>query len=268
MAEAAARALDARYTAAQVVESMAGRGVRGRLNGSEVVVGSHAMFHETRQDCQGFHEAVRSAEAAGQTVVLVGRDGVLQGFISVADRVRPATAPALRSLKELNPSYRIIMLTGDNQTVASVIASEIGAIDEVFSGLLPGDKAGAVQSLEARHGRVAMVGDGINDAPALAQASVGIAMGGTGSDQAMETANVVLMQDDLSHLPDLLRTSSRAERIIRQNIAFSLAIKGLFLLLTLPGLATMWMAVFADMGASLLVTFNGMRMLARDRGRQ
>jgi Zn2+/Cd2+-exporting ATPase len=153
------------------------------------------------------------------------------------------------------------MLTGDNLAVAKEIASQVGAVDDVRAGLMPEDKVGAVRGLLDQYGPTAMVGDGVNDAPALAASMVGIAMGGAGSAQAMETADVVLMQDDLTHLPALLRTSRRTRRIIIQNIAFSLAIKAAFLLLTLPGLATLWMAVFADMGASLLVTLNGMRML-------
>jgi Cd2+/Zn2+-exporting ATPase len=153
----------------------------------------------------------------------------------------------------------MVMLTGDNPIVAQTIASRVGAVDEVRASLLPEDKLEAVRDLQRRYGAVAMVGDGINDAPALAAAAVGIAMGGAGTAQAMETADMVLMQDSLARLPKAVSMSRKALVIIRQNIAFSLVIKGLFLLLTIPGWATLWMAVFADMGASLIVTANGMR---------
>jgi Cd2+/Zn2+-exporting ATPase len=153
------------------------------------------------------------------------------------------------------------MLTGDNPVVAEQIATRLGGIDVVRAGLLPEGKMEAVKALQSEYGPLAMVGDGVNDAPALAASTVGIAMGGAGSAQAMETADIVLMQDDLRRLPDLLRTSHRAQRVIWQNIIFSLALKGLFIMLTLFGATTLWMAVFADMGASLLVTLNGMRLL-------
>lgn len=261
LSEAQARALTHRYAPAEAVQSLAGRGVLGTLNEATVLVGSHAFFHAYEMDCQGLHEQIEAAEADGQTVLLVGRDGRLQGFIGVADAVRPSGRAVLQAIKALDPTARLVMLTGDNAIVAEAVAKEVGAVDEVRADLLPEDKVEAIRALRTAYGLTAMVGDGINDAPALALASVGIAMGGAGSAQAMETADVVLMQDDLTRLPDLLRTSRRAQRVIRQNIAFSLLIKGLFLLLTLPGLATMWMAVFADMGASLLVTLNGMRLL-------
>ena len=193
--------------------------------------------------------------------MLVGKDDSLLGYVTVADAPRPTSAEALRQLKAIIPPIHTVMLTGDNPVVAGKVALALGSLDEVRAGLLPEEKLDAVRNLQAQHGLVLMVGDGVNDAPALAAADAGIAMGGAGSAQAMETANVVLMQDDLTHLPGTILTARLTQKIIKQNIAFSLAIKAAFLLLTLPGLATLWMAVFADMGASLLVTLNGMRML-------
>jgi Zn2+/Cd2+-exporting ATPase len=259
--EAAYRGLGLHMNAAHDVQALAGQGVQGRVNGSLVTVGSHTLFHERYDECEQLHPYVQAAEALGHGVMLVSRDEQVLGFVSVADLPRQTSQAALQSIKAHNPDIHLVMLTGDNPAVAQKIADQVGAVDEVRAGLMPEDKLGAVHGLLAQYGLTAMVGDGVNDAPALAASSVGIAMGGAGSAQAMETADVVLMQDDLAHLPDTLRTSQRAHRIILQNIAFSLAVKAAFLLLTLPGLATLWMAVFADMGASLLVTLNGMRML-------
>lgn len=152
------------------------------------------------------------------------------------------------------------MLTGDNERTAQAIAGQAG-VDEVRANLRPEQKVKALEALLIEHGRVAMVGDGVNDAPALARASVGVAMGGAGSDQALETADVVLLGDDLRKLPTLIALSRRAWRVVRQNIALSLGIKAVFMALALLGVATLWMAVFADMGASLIVIFNGMRLL-------
>jgi Cd2+/Zn2+-exporting ATPase len=155
---------------------------------------------------------------------------------------------------------RTVMLTGDNEATARAIAAA-AHVDEVQAGLLPEQKVAAVEALLASHGTVAMVGDGVNDAPALARASVGIAMGAAGTDTALETADVALMADDLGRLPFAVRLSRRARAIIRQNVVLSLGIKAVFLVLAVAGVATLWMAVFADMGASLIVTFNGMRLL-------
>ncbi len=258
--EAELRGLAGRFGPAETVEALAGRGVRGEVGGQTITIGSHAYYHEQHGEHDAIHDLIARAEAAGQTTLLVSREDELLGFVSVADVPRKASGDALRRLKQVGGAHTI-MLTGDNQAVANSIAATIGGIDEVRADLLPADKVDAVTALKEQHGAVAMVGDGINDAPALAAATVGVAMGGAGSAQAMETADVVLMQDDLARLPDAVLTSRRAGRIIQQNIAFSLALKGAFVLLTLPGWATMWMAVFADMGASLLVTLNGMRLL-------
>ena len=259
VAEAQARGLLHTYPAAEDMRSLPGQGVSGTTNGQVVYVGSHSLFHEQYEHCNGLHEQVQAAEAAGETVMLVGRNTEVLGFVSLADTIRPTSQSALQGLKAIDPRIKTVMLTGDNPMVAAQVAANLGQIDTVEASLMPDEKLGAVQALQAQSGGVVMVGDGVNDAPALAAASVGIAMGGAGSAQAMETADIILMQDDLARLPDLVRTSRRTRQIILQNITFSLAIKAAFLILTLPGWATLWMAVFADMGASLLVTLNGLR---------
>jgi Cd2+/Zn2+-exporting ATPase len=259
--EVSRRGIGLHAESAQEVQALTGQGVQGRVNGSIVTVGSHILFHERYTECEEIHPYVQEAEAQGHTVMLVSKDEEVLGFVSVADAARETSAAALREIKSLDADMHLVMLTGDNPRVAHEIAAQIGAVDAVRAGLMPEDKVAAVEDLISQYGLTAMVGDGVNDAPALAASTVGVAMGGAGSAQAMETADVVLMQDDLTHLPDTLRRSRRAQKIIQQNIAFSLLVKVAFLALTLPGLATLWMAVFADMGASLLVTLNGMRML-------
>ena len=155
---------------------------------------------------------------------------------------------------------KTVMLTGDHRNVAESVASQIGGLDEIRAGLLPEDKLGVIRQLQAG-GTVAMIGDGINDAPALAQADIGIAMGGGGTAQAMETADVVLMQDDLRSIPLVLRVSRQTRRVVQQNITLSLVLKVAVLGLAIPGIASLWLAVLADVGATLIVTLNGMRLL-------
>jgi Cd2+/Zn2+-exporting ATPase len=181
------------------------------------------------------------------------------GVIGVADVVRPEAEEVIAHLRP-HCVEKTVMLTGDNEGTARVIARNLG-VDEYRAGLLPEDKVAAIGELQQRYGDVAMVGDGVNDAPALAAATIGIAMGTAGSDTALETADVALMADDLTRLPIYIHLGRRTLRIIRFNIAFSLAIKGMFLLLALAGKATLWMAVAADMGASLLVIGNSLRLL-------
>jgi Cd2+/Zn2+-exporting ATPase len=263
LAEAEARNLTHVYPAAEGVQALAGRGVRGSLNGKQVLVGSHTLFHEQEIYGEHYHDTVQQAEAEGQTVMLISQERHVLGYVSMIDTLRQSSRTALAELKALDARIHTVMLTGDNQAVAEKIAAKVGNIDEVRAGLLPEGKLQAVQELQVKYGNVVMVGDGVNDAPALAAASVGVAMGGAGSAQAMETADVVLMQSDLAQLPGAVRRSRQAHAIVMQNISFSLAIKAVFLLLTLPGWATLWMAVFADMGASLLVILNGMRMLKK-----
>jgi Cd2+/Zn2+-exporting ATPase len=260
VAEAEARGLAHRYASATSVQALAGQGVQGRVEGRTVTVGSHALFDESYPHPDALCEGARVAENSGQTVMMVGQGEEVRGFIAVADTLRRASREALHALKRIDPAIRTVMLTGDNPAAAEAIAAAVG-VDEVRAELLPEDKVDVVRALQAEHGAVAMVGDGINDAPALASATVGVAMGGAGTAQAMETADVVLMQDELGRLPDAVRTGRSARRVIAQNVALSLGIKAAFLVMVLAGLATMWMAVFADMGASLLVTLNGMRLL-------
>jgi Cd2+/Zn2+-exporting ATPase len=249
---------------AEGVEALTGRGVRGQVRGHGLTVGNHIYVHEHDPElidsplCDGVH----AAQAAGQTVMVVRDDccGV-RGYIAVADRPRPGVAAVVSGLQKVGIDHTV-MLTGDNEATALAIAAAAG-IDAVKAELMPADKVAAIESLLDEHGAVAMVGDGVNDAPALARATVGIAMGAAGTDTALETADVALMADDLSKLPFAVRLSQRTRAIIRQNVALSLGIKAVFLALAIAGMATLWMAVFADVGASLLVTFNGMRLLRR-----
>ncbi|TAL20257.1 MAG: HAD family hydrolase, partial [Aquabacterium sp.] len=194
----------------------------------------------------------------GRTVTLLLDDRQVLAVFAVADTIRPNAREAVTDLRELG--LKVVMLTGDNAATAKAIAAEAG-IEDARGPLLPEDKLTAVEELQRAHGAVAMVGDGINDAPALAKADIGVAMGGAGTDTAMEAADVVVMNDDLRRLPDTIRLSRRTHAVLWQNISFALVVKGLFFVLTLAGITTMWMAVFADMGASLLVVGNGLRLL-------
>ena len=244
------------------VQAHPGKGVSGVIgNGQKVAVGSRGLFAE---DQAGWREVAPHADAAqqaGQTIMYVARDDKVVGYIGVQDEIREDSARALAMLGKMQPPIRRVMLTGDNPQAADRVARQITGIDEVHAGLLPDQKLAEIEKLSKGNHAVAMVGDGINDAPALARADIGIAMGGGGTAQAMETADVVLMQDDLSHVPLALRMARKSRAIIKQNIALSLALKLAFLALAIPGIATLWMAVLADVGATLLVTLNGMRLL-------
>jgi Zn2+/Cd2+-exporting ATPase len=250
--------------------ALPGRGVEAVVNGGRVVVGSERLFVELGVVDAPAIAAARELEGAGHTVMLVGQVPVgavagtppaVLGAIAVADGVRPAAAAALDELRAAG-IRRIVMLTGDNDSTARAIAAVLGpSLDEVRASLLPEDKVAAVEALRSDYGPVLMVGDGINDAPAMAAADVSVAMGTAGTDVALETADIALMADDLAQLPVLVRLARKAERIIRSNITFALAIKAVFVVLAATGLATLWMAVLADMGASLLVIGNGLRAL-------
>jgi Cd2+/Zn2+-exporting ATPase len=247
---------------AEGVQALAGRGVQGRVNGNLVTVATHSYIHETDPalPAGAFCDAVEAAEAAGRTAMIVRNDCCgLRGYIAVADTLRPEVPQILAALRRAGIE-RTVMLTGDNQATAEAVAAAAG-VDAMQAELLPEQKVAAIEGLLARYGAVGMVGDGVNDAPALARATVGIAMGAAGTDTALETADVALMGDDLSQLAFVIRLSRRARAVIGQNVALALGIKAVFLGLAAAGLATLWMAVFADVGASLIVTFHGMRLL-------
>jgi Cd2+/Zn2+-exporting ATPase len=236
-----------------------GKGATARFNGRQYWVGSHRYLEEQHQETEDVHHRLEAMAQTGRTVVVVGNDTHVCGLIAVADTVRPEATVALQALRETGVQH-LVILTGDNQGTADSIARETG-VDEVHAELLPADKVTAVEALVARYGTVAMVGDGVNDAPAMGRATLGIAMGAAGSDAAIETADIALMADDLAKLPWLIRHSRRTLTIIRQNIGFSLLVKAVFVILTFLGSASLWAAIAADMGASLIVIFNGLRLL-------
>jgi Zn2+/Cd2+-exporting ATPase len=246
-------------TAAEAFESLPGRGAVGRVNGSEVIVGSHRLFEERRLCSPEVEATLRALSARGQGTVIVGADGAPIGVIGVADRIREAASDTVQMLRGQGVEH-VVLLTGDHADAARTLADSLG-LDDFRADLLPEDKAAAVQDLQQRYGRLAMIGDGVNDAPALATADVGIAMGVAGTDAALETADVALMADELPKIPYALRLSRATSRNIRINIAFSLLLKSAFLVMAVTGAATLWMAVVADMGASLVVIANSLRLL-------
>jgi len=244
------------------VRALAGRGAEGDVRGMRVVVGNHRLFEE-RSLCSPRIEAELDVlESGGRTPVLVARDDVTVGVIGIADRPRESSRGALDLLRHQGVDA-VVMLTGDSAGTARAIAGELG-VDEFRAELLPEDKVAAIEELRRQYGTVAMVGDGINDAPALASADVGIAMGAAGSDAALETADVALMTDELLKIPYTLRLSRATLRNIKVNLGISLVMKAAFVGLAVAGLATLWMAVVADTGASVLVIANAMRLLKTD----
>lgn len=236
----------------------AGRGVEGSINGQRYYLGNERMLQELGLLRDADSQQVASLQEQGLSVSLLASDDGVLGWFAVQDPVKPTTADAVRQLNAMG--LQTLMLSGDNQRVAHSIAATAG-ISRVHAGLLPEDKLEIINSLQQQGLKVAMVGDGINDAPALAQADIGCAMGVAGTDTAVETADVALMDDDLHKLLQLIRLSQRTAGILRQNISVALGLKVVFLLLAFAGQATMWMAVFADAGASLLVTLNSLRLL-------
>ena len=248
------------FVPAEDFQIIQGKGATARFNGERYWLGSHRYLEERGQETEEDHRRLEALSQGGRTVVVIGNESHVCGLIALADAVRPGAKQTLQALRSAGLKH-IVMLTGDNRETAQAIAAETG-VDEVHAELLPGDKVTVLEELVAKYGSVAMVGDGVNDAPALGRASVGIAMGAAGSDAAIETADIALMSDDLSKLPWLVQHSRRTLAIIRQNIVSSLSVKALFVTLTFSGYASLWAAIAADMGVSLLVVANALRLLS------
>jgi len=240
--------------------SVAGRGAEGEVDGERYLIGSPRLFSERGIALGGAHEALEAVERAGETPVVLGDDDGPLAVFGLSDSLRPGAKATVEALRASGVG-ELVMLTGDAEAPARRVAEQLGIGHR--SRLLPEQKIEAVRELVAQHGDAGMVGDGLNDAPALAASSVGFAMGAAGTDVALETADVALMQDDLPKLAEAVRLSRAAERIIRQNVAVSIAIKGLFVLLAPFGLVALWLAVLADMGTSIAVTLNGLRLFRK-----
>ena len=240
-------------------QSIPGRGAEAIVRGEPALIGNHRLTEERGLCNAEIHSRLDAFAASGRTAVLVARSGQPLGIIALADRTRETARDTVEVLRRMGIA-RVVMLTGDNKATAEGLGRELG-IDETYAELLPQDKVEVVTRLRTKYGRVAMVGDGVNDAPALAAADVGIAMGTAGTDAALETADVALMADELLKIPFAIRLGRATLRNIQMNVSLSLGSKAVFLVLAIVGSATLWMAVAADMGASLLVIANGMRLL-------
>ncbi len=239
--------------------ALPGRGASAVLDGERYYVGSLRLFAELGAETAAAAPVVDRFQAEGKTAMLLGTARRVLAAFAVANALRPATVAALQELGAAGVRH-VVMLTGDSAAAGEAVAREAG-ISEVRAGLLPEYKVAVVRELRQRYGAVAMVGDGVNDAPALAAATLGIAMGGAGNDVALETADVVLMSDDLALLPFLVRLSRRTMGMVRQNIAFALALKAVAVAAAVDGWLTLWLAILADMGATVLVTLNAARLL-------
>ena len=242
----------------QQFTALPGRGVRAIVDGQTLVLGNHRLIEERKQCNVDIEARLAVHEAEGRSVTLMASESQVLVIFAVADTIKDSSREALVQLHALGVSS--VMLTGDNTATAQSIARQAG-IDDARGDLLPEDKLAAIEEMQKRYGLTAMTGDGINDAPALARSDMGFAMGGAGTDTAMEAADVVIMNDDLRRIPETIRLSRRTRTVLLQNIVLALGVKAVFLVLAIFGTATMWMAIFADMGASLLVIFNGLRLL-------
>ena len=242
--------------------ALPGRGVQGKINDQTLQLGNHRLMHESGFCSPELEAELAVHEGQGRSVTMLADTARVLGLFAVADTIKPSSVWAVAELKALGVTA--VMLTGDNSATAKAIAAQAGIAD-ARGDLLPEAKLQAIKEMQQRYGPTGMTGDGINDAPALAQADIGFAMGGAGTDIAMEAADVVIMNDNLQRVAETVRLSKRTHSILWQNISLALGIKSVFLLLAVFGTATMWMAVFADMGASLLVVANGLRLLRGSR---
>jgi Cd2+/Zn2+-exporting ATPase len=244
-------------------EALLGRGVKGRIGGQLHYLGNHRLIEELKLCGKELEARLNALELQGKTTVLVASEKAVLAVFGVADTVKESSREAIAQLHALG--IKTLMLSGDNQHTAAAIAKQV-SIDDAKGNQLPEDKVTAVAGLIGKDGLVGMVGDGINDAPALARADIGFAMGAAGTDTAIETADVAIMDDDLRKIPEFVRLSRSTASVLKQNIALALGVKAIFLGLTLFGMGSMWMAVFADMGTSLVVVVNGLRLLRPGRG--
>ena len=255
------------FDRAENYQNRSGRGAEGNLDGHSYFVGNHRFAHELGVCNEDIERRLAVIEGQGRSVVVAGHrphdgcKGEVIGIIAIGDTLRPNAKAAIAELHAAGIA-QIVMLSGDNQRAADFIARQVG-IDEARGDLLPDDKVAAVKALREKHGVVAMVGDGVNDAPAMATANIGIAMGAAGTDAAIETADIALMQDDLVKIAETVRLGRRTMGIIRFNITFALGLKAVFLVLTLLGHASLWLAIMADTGATLLVVANALRLLRK-----
>jgi Cd2+/Zn2+-exporting ATPase len=259
-----ARAVESGIVTPVAVEfqSIPGRGAEAVVAGTPALIGNHRLIEERGLCNPAIHSTLDTLAASGRTAVLVARQGRPLGIIALADRTRESARDAVDLLRQQGVSH-VVMLTGDNRASAQALAQDVG-IDETYAELLPHDKVAIVRKLKHTYGTVAMVGDGVNDAPALAVADVGIAMAAAGTDAALETADIALMADELLKIPFAIRLGRSTLRNIRMNVTLSLGLKAAFLALAVVGAATLWMAVVGDMGAWLLVIANGLRLLRAD----
>jgi Cd2+/Zn2+-exporting ATPase len=239
--------------------NIVGKGVTAIIGGTEYFAGNPKLFRDLNTELEELEARIVSLQKDGSTVVIVGTKERILGVIAVADAIRDTSVKALRGLGAVGV-HQVVLLTGDNEGTAKKVASLTG-VNRYFAELLPEDKVKAIKQLQGEGNLVAMVGDGINDAPALAAADLGIAMGGAGTDTAMETADIVLMADNLEKLPYMVKLSRKAMQIIKQNIWFSLIVKFAALILIFPDLLTLWIAILSDTGAALIVILNSMRLL-------
>ena len=244
-------------------QSITGKGAYGTVDGQKIYVGSVSWIKSIVPVQQDILEEIKRLASKGQSVIVAANDEQVLGIIAIADQVRQESQAVIKALHD-NQGKHTVMLTGDSKQTAVKIAEQL-AIDDVRAELLPENKLQAMKELQQQYGSVAMVGDGVNDAPALAAANIGIAMGGAGTDAALETAQIVFMSDDLTKLPYTMKLSKKTLTIIKQNIIFALGLKVIALLLVIPGWLTLWIAIFADMGATLLVISNSLRLLKYER---